>query len=175
MKSLLSRLAVTVVILGLAVSGAGASTLFHSYWGIAYGNPVVDAGIDAPSLGAGDLIWDLTSTGEDSALMEESDSGMIASWTEDGSPAGFDHQGPRYGYAVEALVDFSILGGVAAYVSHWKSSGGGENVYDSYDGSLYTPAPATPVPAPTPEPATLLLFGGGLAAAGIARRLRKKA
>lgn len=172
MKSLLSRIALAVAILGLAASGAAASTLFHSSWAIAHGNPVVDAGIDDPSLGAGDLIWEFTPFDEDPAITGGSGSGMIAAWNEDGPSSGPGTKGPRYGYAVEALVDFSILGGVAAYVSHWKSSKG-ENVYDSIEGAIYTPVP-NPVPAPTPEPTTLLLFGGGLAAAGIARRLRRR-
>ena len=247
MRSWLQKLAQVVLLAGLVVPAAGASTLFLSDWGISYGKWTADGGapevihsyvedwtwgnhgylgpgwggdaydmeaaylawdrdylylavitgfplegrfhsgdyyaagdialdvtgdevydfaIDVTDgeLRSGDLLWQNPAIGGSSSFGGVADPLRVTSWTNTDGLAGFSYGEYEGRYAIEAKIDLDVLGPVDAYKMHW-TMGCGNDVGEILVGG--------PIEV-TPEPGSLLLLGGGLAVAGIVRRLRRK-
>lgn len=130
------------------------------------GDQVYDFAVDVTdgALRSGDLAWQNPAIGGSSSFRGVSDPLRVTSWTNTKPLAGFSYGEYEGRYAIEAKISLDVLGPVEAYKMHW-TMGCGNDV-----GEILVRGPVQV----TPEPGSLLLLGGGLAIAGIARRLRRK-
>jgi len=130
------------------------------------GDAVYDYAVDVTDgeLRSGDLEWENPAIGGHPSFHGVSDPLRVTSWTKTDPLAGFSYGEFQGRYAIEAKIDRTLLGSVASYKMHW-TMGCGNDV-----GEIFVDQPIHV----TPEPGSLLLLGGGLIAAGAARRLRRK-
>ena len=154
------------VVTGFPLAGRQHGAEFYEAGDLALdvtGDSDYDFAVDVSSSGAlrsGSLNWENPAINGGQAWGGISDPLRVTSWTNTDAVAGFSYGAFSGRYAIETMIDRSLIGSVDSYTLHW-TMGCGNDAADLHVN-------------PVPEPATLLLLGGGLALAGTLRRLRKR-